>query len=486
MEPMISAEHVVSRRAFAAATALLGAGCDRVLSAVAGLAGDDIPASFSVPDREHTDEGVHLLSRATFGPRPGDLDAMRSMGQAAWLEQQLSPATIDDLACDLRAGAIDVPHLDAGSVFELPPEQIEVELSRHALLRAVYSRRQLLEVMTELWGDHFHVAIGKDACRHLRAPYDREVIRAHALGRFRDLLAAATTSSAMLVYLDGAGNEVSDHPNENHARELLELHTLGADAGYTQEDVREVARCLTGFVLEREGRRPGSVSFIADKHDDGSKLVLGHRIGRGGSRSDVDRVLDILSAHPATARRIATKVARTFVADDPPEDLVTSAAATFTTTGGDLAAVARSVLSSDAFRESAGRKIKRPFRLVVSALRSLGTDTHCRGSVLDALGRMGHAPYAWPSPDGYPDRGDAWLGTIGARFRFASELANAKLSGADVRIDRLCRAAGGELAVASHILGRSPTEAERAALDRAADPASKVALALSSPAFQMF
>ncbi len=483
---MIPAGHVLSRRAFAAGTALSAVGCDRVLSAVAGLAGDDIPASFSVPEGERVDGDVHLLSRATFGARPGDLDALRSMGQRAWLDAQLAPSSIDDLACDLRAGAIDVPHLDAGLVFELPPEQIEVELSRHAVLRAVYSKRQLLEVMTELWGDHFHVAIGKDACRHLRAPYDREVIRAHALGRFRDILAAVTTSSAMLVYLDGAGNEASDNPNENHARELLELHTLGADAGYTQTDVREVARCLTGFVLEREGRRPGAVGFVPEKHDGGAKVVLGHAIEAGGGRSDVDRVLDILSAHPSTARRIATKIARTFVSDDPPEDVITRLASTFAATGGDIAAVVRTVLTSDAFRESAGQKIKRPFRLVVSALRALGADTHAKGAVLEALARMGHALYAWPSPDGYPDRGDAWLGTIGARFRFASELADAKLDGAGISIERLCRAAGGELGLIAHVLGRSPTEAERAALDRVSAPSAKVALALSGPAFQRF
>lgn len=476
----------ISRRSFAAASALGVAGCDRMLSAVAGFAGDALPTSFAVPQSDRVDADVHLLSRATFGARPGDLDVLRRVGRSAWLDAQLAPMAIDDLACDLRAGAIDVPHLDASTIFELPPEQVELELARHAVLRAVYSKRQLLEVMTELWGDHFHVAIGKDACRHLRAPYDREVVRAHALGRFRDLLAAATTSSAMLVYLDGAGNAASDHPNENHARELLELHTLGADAGYTQADVREVARCLTGFVLEREGRRPGTIGFSADRHDDGSKVVLGQAIGRGGGRSDVDRVLDIVAAHPSTARRIATKIARTFVADDPPEDVVASATSTFTATGGDIAAVVRRVLTADAFAESAGQKIKRPFRLVVSAMRALGADTHAKGAVLEALGRMGHAPYAWPSPDGYPDRGDAWMGTIGARFRFAGELASSKLAGTRVSLEELGRAAGGDLALAAHILGRRPSETERAALDRAEDPEARAALLLASPAFQRF
>jgi uncharacterized protein (DUF1800 family) len=475
-----------SRRALLGGALLAGAGgCDRVLSALAEVAEGGLPRRFAVPDGDAVDPDVHLLSRATFGPRPGDLDRIRELGRDRWLDEQLHPEHIDDTACELRTAVIDTVHLEPGLVFEFPPEQVETELARHTLLRAVYSKRQLEEVMTEVWADHFHVAIGKASCRHLRTPYDRDVLRRHALGRFRDLLEAATLSPAMLVYLDGRDNRRGPSPNENHARELLELHSLGAHGGYVQRDVMEAARALTGFVVTEDGKSPGSAVFVPERHDDGPKVVLGHAIAAGGGRADVDRLLDIVAGHPSTARRVAEKLSAAFVADDPPASVVAAAERAFTSSGGDLRAVVREILVSGGFFAAAGAKIKRPFRFVVSALRALTADTHAKGAVIDALGRMGQAPFSWPTPDGYPTRGEAWLGTLLERFRFAFDLASGRLEGARVPAGDLFRATD-RRGLAAHLFGRAPTAAELGALDAAPQDVDALALALSSPAFQRY
>ncbi len=474
----------LSRRAFVGAAALGAAGCDRALSAVAGWLEGGLPDRFAVPTTTRVEPDLHLLRRATFGPRPGDIDTLRNVGRQAWLDAQLDPSSIDDTACDLRVGAIDTLHLDAGLSFELPPEQIESELTAGALVRATCSKRQLLEVMTEVWNDHFHVAIGKGRCRHLRSPYDREALRAHALGSFRDLLGAVTKSAAMLVYLDGAANERAARPNENHARELLELHTLGVDGGYTQGDIQEVARCLTGFVVEEGGARPGTVTFVPARHDDGEKRVLGETIPAGGGAGDVDSVLDIVARHPKTAERVARKLCGVFVADDPPEAAVARAASTFSRTGGRIGDVVRTILDEERAEGALDARIKRPFRLVVSALRALGIEPRPE-ELAPVLGRMGHAPFSWPTPDGYPTRGDAWLGTLIERFRFALDLG-ASVAADDAHLERLRDGAGGDDALAAHLLGRRPTDAERAAFALAPDSKARVALVLASPAFQRF
>lgn len=469
----------LTRRTFVTATALGVAGCDAAVSAVAGWLEGGLPASFETPSGASVEPDLHLLRRATFGPRPGDLEALRSMGREAWLDAQLDPRALDDTACDLRVGVIDTLHVEAGLSFEFPPEQIESELVAGALVRATCSKRQLLEVITEVWTDHFHVAIGKGRCRHLRSPYDREALRAHALGSFRELLGAVTKSAAMLVYLDGASNERAARPNENHARELLELHTLGVDGGYTQTDIQEVARCLTGFVVDEGGARPGGVRFVPERHDDGGKRVLGETIAPGGGASDVERVLDIVASHPKTAVRVARTLCRAFIADDPPEDVVLRATAVFTRTGGHIADVVRAVLLDSG--DAASARIKRPFRFVVSALRALGAEPRPR-DLATTLARMGHAPFAWPTPDGYPTRGEAWLGTLVERFRFALALVGP----VEAELAQIRDGAGGEAPLLAHLLGRKATDVERDAFARAPDLPGRVALGLASPAFQRF
>lgn len=489
----------IHRRGLFAGLAALGAGttgCDRALSAFASVFADGMPERITPPDGETIDPVHHLLGRAGFGPAPGEIEAVRSMGIEAYVDAQLDPARIDDTACDLRASVIDTYALPTSLLFEFPPDQVEVELRRHTLLRAVYSRRQLLEVMVEFWNDHFNIAIGKSLCKHLKTADDRDVIRPHALGRFRDLLGASALSPAMLVYLDGRENKRTspgERPNENYARELLELHTLGVHGGYTQTDVMEAARCLSGFVV-REEWAPGLVEFVRSRHDEEKKVVLGETIASGGGRHDVQQLLDIVAAHPSTARFISQKLASVFVADDPPASIVERATEAFLSTDGDIKAVLRVILLSEELAAAKGVKIKRPFRLLVSALRAVLADTHAKGNLLGHLDRMGQSLFSYPTPDGYPTRGDAWLGTLLWRWRFALELAEDRVDGvrADWTVLRAALARGGEgdatALLARHLFGRAATGAELAALAGGRGPtdAHTVALLLSSPAYQRY
>src|SRR6185295_18491817 len=263
--------------------------------------------------------------------------------------------------------------------------QVVIELSQQKLLRAAYSERQLQEVLVDFWFNHFNVDARKGATRFLVTEYERDAIRPHVLGRFRDLLEATAKSPAMLFYLDNwmsvdpgsaglgspsalrAGNRQKRGLNENYGRELMELHTLGVDGGYSQNDVTEVARAFTGWTIGNP-RQGGGYFFNARLHDRGEKLVLGHRIKAGGGESDGEQVLDILATHPSTARFIATKLARRFVSDAPPASLVDRLADKFRATDGDLREVTRTILTSPEFLSPTtyGAKVKTPFEFVVS------------------------------------------------------------------------------------------------------------------------
>jgi uncharacterized protein (DUF1800 family) len=447
------------------------------------------------PTLEDVDPARHLLDRAAFGPWPGDVERVRRMGEAAWIEEQLAPDTIPDRPALARTARIDTVGLPARHLFAFRPEVIEEQLVAFALLEAVYSRRQLQQVMVGFFRDHFHVAIGKGRCRELVTVHDRDVVRAHALASFPAMLRASLLSPAMLVYLDGAENR-RGAPNENHARELLELHTLGVHGGYTQRDVMEAARCLTGWVVPERGLGAGSAVFDPARHDDGEKTVLGARFASGGGPADVDRLIDLLVGHPSCAHHLASKLCRAFIADDPPERAVAATAETFAASRGDIGKVVRAILLSDAFRASARLKLKRPFRFVVSALRLTAADTTARGGLPRALLGMGHAPFQHPTPDGYPERGDAWLGSLLGRFNLALALCSGRLEGASVDLTRLSQALASEhgdavLALHAHLIGRAPTAAEHAPIvtfldtpEGRAHPERALALVLSSPGFQ--
>jgi uncharacterized protein (DUF1800 family) len=294
-------------------------------------------------------------------------------------------------------------------------EKVPNELRQATLMRQLYSKRQLYEVMVEFWTDHFNIFVEKGTCFYLKTVDDREVIRKHALGSFRDIVWASAHSPAMMIYLDNQANEKS-HPNENYARELMELHTLGVDGGYSQQDVMELARCLTGWTV-KEHFWLGDFVFKEDLHDTGVKNVLGLTIQPAGQR-EAEQVIEHLVKHPSTARFIATKLTRRFIADEPPQEIIEKATQTFLKTNGDIKSVLRVILLDGL--SLAQPKYKRPANFVLSALRVLNAETDGAG-LHDYLLRMGQVYFNWPTPDGYPDHSEAWQGNLMPRWHFAFE-----------------------------------------------------------------
>jgi hypothetical protein len=481
-------------RAGVAGGALALSGCERLLSAAAHelQATPDAPIGETTADE--VDPAFHLLSRAAFGPWPGDVDRVRALGAESWVEEQLQPEAIDDRACDLRAGGFDTLALPADELWNHEERVVIEELRRATLLRAIYSRRQLQEVLVELWSDHLNIDVSKGACGRLKTVDDREVIRPHTLGRFRDLLRASALSPAMLIYLDGAENRrrtPDERPNENYGREVLELHTLGVDGGYTQGDVMEAARCLTGWRV-LTGWRRGHRTFDAAAHDDGQKVVLGVTIPAGGGEGDLERLLDVLCGHPSTAHHVARKLCVRFVSHEPPAALVSEVAGVFRETGGDLRACVRAVLRAPAFRASGAARVKRPFRFVVSALRALAAETRAPRPLLEVLERLGQPLFAHPTPDGYPDEPGPWMGTLLWRWTFVQALARGELPGVRVDLQALRRlVAPGDGhpdlgRAGAYLLGRALTPGERRALEPtwSSDPRDGLGALLASPAFQ--
>jgi uncharacterized protein (DUF1800 family) len=400
-----------------------------------------------------TDPAIHMLQRTTYGVAPGELDRARQMGYEAWLDEQLDPGSIDDSAVDAQVAAL-FPTLtqSAQQLFDISAQQndggysVAMELKRAMIYRALFSKRQVYEMMVELWNNHFSMYHFKDDVSVLKTIDDRDVSRAHALGTFQDLLSASAHSPAMMIYLDNASN-VADGPNENYARELMELHTIGVGAGYTQTDVHEVARCFTGWTVDYNDQGTnGELLFDPDSHDPGSKLVLGVAIA-GGDPGILDgrRVLATLARHPACATFISTKLCRHFVADVPPSSVVAKAAATFIATGGDIRAVLRTILLSDEFFASAGQKLRRPYEFLLAALRSLGPQPTSDGldELVYSLSPLGQVPFEWEPPNGYPDVGTAWANTNGMlnRWNIASALVLNGFDGVTVPVRALVAAA---------------------------------------------
>jgi uncharacterized protein (DUF1800 family) len=489
------------------------------LTAALPLAAQSAPAG-----REQTaDQQVHhVLHRLAFGPRPGDVERVRAMGVDAWIAEQLQPERVDDASFERwltrfptlamsgeeliakypppgqqlariaarqqRAGqGTSATPNRAGEMPRLSPEdstalaqsarnaaRVTAEISASRVARAVASERQLLEVMTDFWANHFSVFTGKQQTRYYIPEYDG-IIRAHALGRFRDLLGAVARSGAMLYYLDqwqsvaDSGRRTLAEPrlaqlrpaqraamrrrltpeqqqrlqnaaarrprgiNENYARELMELHTLGVDGGYTQQDVMEVARALTGWTLTR-GPQGGAFQFRPEVHDAEAKVILGQAFPAGRGQDEGERVLDLLASHPSTARFIATKLVRRLVSDEPPAALVERAAATFTRTDGDLREVVRTIVTSDEFFADAAfrAKVKTPFELVASASRALGGQPDGTPFSAQLVARLGQPIYGRQTPDGWPDTADEWIntGAILNRMNFGLAVGANRLPGA--------------------------------------------------------
>ena len=615
----VSTIRVNSSRRTTAARALssLFVSCALLAGALPAASAQKMAAAQKAQRLTEEQRVVHVLNRLGFGPRPGDVERVRKMGVAAYVEEQLRPERIDDARTEARLGSLPTLRMTTAELFakypqpgqlirqlqrdgRLPadlseayenrrapeaatpgqmatqggtaterqpapsradggdagpapqvnnqpapggemrreyrqalqefyrekglqlPQRVTAELQASRVLRAVYSDRQLNEVMVDFWTNHFNVFAGKGADRWLLVSYDRDTIRPHAFGKFKDLLTATAQSPAMLFYLDnfqsvspaagqnrrrgemnerrprvrrlagslaaerlrGADDQVmtddqrampqgqrqdemrgqqrrrrqqQQQPqrmrrgiNENYARELMELHTLGVEGGYTQRDVQEVARAFTGWtIFDPRGlgsisgttnrERAGTFNFNPRLHDDGEKIVLGHKIPAGGGVNDGLMVLDILAKHPSTARFVATKLARRFVADNPPPALVERVAAAFTRSDGDIRETLRALFASPEFNstEAYRAKIKSPFELAVSAVRALDGETNGLG-IHQWIARMGEPLYMYQAPTGYPDAAERWVntGALLERINFALALVSNRVPGTRVNVAR--------------------------------------------------
>jgi len=476
------------RTARALVWALIGlgilAGCSA--PAAGGVGGGEQPVAATPPTSVADDRPIiHALSRLTYGARPGDLERVRAIGLLAWIDRQLRPRTIDDSATQqalaelatlrmpisellreyprpdpklrekMASGETTRQEMQERYPMEKRPVQIAAELQAAKVVRAVTSERQLEEVMVDFWFNHFNVFANKGDLRWYVSAYERDAIRPHALGKFPDLVRATARHPAMLFYLD---NWLSARPNftvpvgpnrgrkaglnENYARELMELHTLGVDGGYTQKDVTEVARAFTGWTIDRP-QTHGRFIFRPGMHDPGEKVVVGQRIAAGGGQEDGERVIEILTRHPSTARFVATKLARRFVSDTPPPALVARVASTYTSTGGDIPAMLRVIFESREFyAEDAYRaKIKKPFEFVASAVRALGGRADAQGglALARASAEIGEPLYLAQPPTGYADRGEVWVnaGALLARMNFALGLASGRYPHVTVELPAL-------------------------------------------------
>ena len=546
------------------------------------------PALKGLPITElNADEAIlHALNRLAYGPRPGDIERVRQMGLAKWIEQQLNPNSIDDKAVEARLQEYPTLRMSTAKLIEeypqpkaqekpraqivaengtgveiggvavpastpqqqqdtttqnsaenpsapapmkepeMPPEaatkgarrrdtlgigdpnfvpravaddskrppRIVAELAMAKVTRAIYSERQLQQVMDDFWFNHFNVFAGKGEDRYYLTSYERDVIQPHTLGKFKDLVTSTAKSPAMLFYLD---NFLSADPraaqrqameramrqqarygpfgrprpprppanpqakknergvNENYGRELMELHTLGVDGGYTQKDVTEVARAFTGWTIEKP-RQYAEFKFDDRLHDPDSKTVLGKKIHAGGMK-DGEQVIDLLVNHPSTAKFISTELARRFVSDNPPPALVNRMAETFQSSDGDIRAVMKTLIWSPEFwsREAYRAKIKTPFELVISAARALGTDVDTPQPLVNWVARIGEPLYQCQPPTGYSDKSETWVntGALLNRLNFSLALAGNKMRGARSDVTSL--------------LGVDSSTEAKAALDRA-------------------
>ncbi|OYT71754.1 MAG: hypothetical protein CFK52_07085 [Chloracidobacterium sp. CP2_5A] len=600
--------------------ALASALCLAPLAPLAAASPDAAPRPKAGAALSEDQRIVHVLNRLGYGPRPGDVERARRMGLRQYIAQQLRPETIDDRALEARLkdfpmlnaptaelvkleaqareARLELARKTAGEPLAAPgeaaaklspkeqrqmreryraafgdgrePRRMVSDLQEAKILRAVYSERQLQEVMTDFWFNHFNVFAGKGLVRAFLSEYEREAIRPHALGRFEDLLRATAHSPAMLFYLDNwqsvtpdlrlpgggrrppggdpaslgrpgpnplglggpgrgrfgrggvfnrqdgrspfpaprpAPSETSpEQParpnpgaaqrrplgiNENYARELLELHTLGADGGYTQKDVQEVARCFTGWSIHQpfgDQRRnrfgrfdapdlpPGSFIFRDWAHDQGEKVVLGVKIPAGGGKRDGEMVLTLLAQHPSTAKFIATKLCRRFVSDEPPASLVAKVAATFERTRGDIRACLQTLFDAPEFfsPEAYRAKVRTPLEMVAGALRAVNAEISDAQAVAGAVARLGMPLYGCQPPTGYKDVAEAWVntGALLNRLNFALALASGNLPGVKMPAEPV-KGDGAALVdalLARYVNGEASEMTRQALLDAVADP----------------
>ena len=402
---------------------------------------------------------IHVLNRLAFGPTLEDFNHVRSIGVDRYIAEQLDPGSISEpFELQWRIAALNTLRYDAAQLrqlygpltgirgFRLPPELEKMQRERARtivqqaaegrILQAVLSRRQLQEVMVDFWFNHFNVFAGKDLDHLWIGDYEQRAIRPFVLSRFRDLLFAATKHPAMLVYLDNTLSTAPGSPrargnrsglNENFAREVMELHTLGADGGYTQEDVITLARILTGWSINPPDAREfpdHAAVFEGARHDFGPKVFLGHVL-RSKGKAEGEEALDILAKSPATARHIAFELAQYFVADVPPTPLVEQLAARFLATDGNIREVLSTLFVSREFWQSYSQKYKTPYHFVVSAVRAASAPVDNIRPLLGAMTQLGMPLFGCLTPDGYKNTEGAWLSpdATARRINFATALA---------------------------------------------------------------
>jgi uncharacterized protein (DUF1800 family) len=460
------------------------------------------------------DAALHLLNRLGFGPRPGDVDRVLEEGLPRAADRLLSPLSSEPaverrLAAHPRIGlSIDEIVKEHQRLKEspVPIEETLADLRAAKVIRAVHAEHPLREVLADFWYNHFNVYAY--AWQPSLPAYDREAIRPNCTGGFRALLHATAKHPAMLYYLDNylsVADRMKDGVlvrgiNENYGRELLELHTVGVEAGYTQEDVQSAARALTGW--DFGGWGVYRFTFNPDKHDTGAKSVFGLELGPGGGQEDGDRLLDFLASHPATARYVSRRLVQRFVSDDPPADLVLRCAEVFLATHGDVGSLVKAIVESEAFwaPSSVGAKVKTPFEFAVSALRAVDAEVTDGRFVATALAGMGMPLYDCKPPTGYSNRGHDWRNAAAQvyRFDFAFKLAGGAVQGVQIPGGAL-RTAGNSRddaaaltdVLAREVLGgrlssRTRKVASRVRPSDGVPTAAKVAgLLLASPEFQM-
>lgn len=419
----------VSRRAFLRTGALVGVGvavagaplADAIFATPAGAAGTFVS----------NDLDLHLLRRATYGLTPNTASKIKSTGRSAWLEQQLAPEGIDDSFVDGFI-ADRLPRLswsiqEAVNNLEGGSWDVMQDLAFASVLRPAWSKRQLFEVMVDFWSNHLNVTNPSSDVWANRHDYDRSVIRAHALGKFSDMLAASATHPAMMLYLNNA-ESTKDAPNENYGRELLELHTLGVDGGYNETDMRNSALIMTGFQIDwntygftynKADHYVGAVD-VAGFHSSNSSAGGGYALGLS--------YVDYLAHHPSTATRIATKLVTHFVSDVPDAGLVADLAQTYLDGDTAIKPVLRRLFSSAVFEASLGAKVRRPMEDLIASLRILGIKPDASGTdgvqgLYWMIQGLGNAPMAWSPPNGYPDTSDAWRSAGGALGRWNAHMS---------------------------------------------------------------
>jgi uncharacterized protein (DUF1800 family) len=445
-----------------------------------------------------SDDKEVIVARMEDILEPGQLDTLRNgtPEEKRALLATLPPEKLEELS-DALPPKLRGPLIAAATpevrrtllIMNAPQQAVAADLTAAKLYRAIYSNRQLAEILDDFWFNHFNVFMDKGVDRYELTDYERDAIEPHVLGRFRDLLEATAKSPAMLFYLDnwqsrGPAKQPGKNAglNENYGRELLELHTLGVDGGYTQHDVTEVARCFTGWTI-RAPRQGGGFFYNDRWHDKGAKVVLGVAIPAGGGMDDGEKVLDILSASPATARHISQELAQKFVADNPPQPLVDRMAKTFLRSRGDLREVMKAMLGSPEFWSEGAfhAKVKTPFEMVASAIRATNADVEDAFALSNQIAKLGEPIYRKLEPTGYANVNSEWVNSSAllGRMNFALALAGNKVPG--VHVDP---APGGDAeTIARGLLFEDASEQTRAVIEKST-PEAIAGLVLGSPDFQ--